>query len=87
MRQHRAFYRAQLIKNLCKLHRMMSFWIVAIASAAAAYWLQLDKAAQDELISQYPTLAKLGPLITLVAWVFARIIPQKSVTPPPEDPK
>lgn len=78
------FYREEMRRNLRKLHRMLSAWVVAIASAVAMYWLQLSPEQQQELLSQFPWLIKSAPLLTMVAWVYARVKPQQSITPVPE---
>lgn len=84
MNTQKQFYSDELKKNFKNTWKMLSFWVVAAASAAAQYWLSLDHAAQAELLAQYPVLSKVAPTLTLLCWVWARIKPQASITPPPE---
>jgi len=79
------FYRSQFKRNFRRLPRMVSAWIVIGASAAATYWLQLDAAKQAELLVNYPFLKDWAPTLTAVAWIWARVQPQKSLTPMPKE--
>lgn len=81
----KTFYKKQFWKNLRKMHRMASFWVMTAASGAAAYWLQLTPEEQQKLIESYPFLIKASPLISAAAWIYARAKAQQSLTPPPED--
>lgn len=78
------FYREEFKSNLKSVGRMLSFWVVAVATALASYWLQLEPEKQAELLAQWPVLSKFAPTITMLAWIYARVKPQKSLTPMPE---
>lgn len=74
----------EMKQNLKNLPRMLSFYIVAIVSALAAYWLQLSPEDQVALQTQFPILIKLAPLAAAIAFVLARVKPQDLPQPPPE---
>lgn len=79
------FYKNEFKANLLSVYKMLSFWVVAIATGLASYWLQMSPEDRQALLDTYPVLSKLAPVITMFAWVYARAKPQKSLTPPPEE--
>lgn len=84
--EEKEFYRSEFRKNFKSLHKMLSAWVVGIASLAAAYWLQLSPEDQQALLAEYPKMIKAAPFFTMAAWMWARSKPQRSLTPPPETP-
>lgn len=82
--EKKAYLKKEFRKNLRAMHTKLSFWVVAIVSGAAYYWLQLPIEEQAKLVAEYPFLVKHSPLISMFAWIYARAKPQ---TPPPEPPE
>lgn len=74
----------EMKQNLKNLTKTFSFYVVAIASAVAAYWLQLSVEDQIKLQAQFPVLIQLAPLAAIITFVVARIKPQELPPAPPE---
>lgn len=68
--------KAEFWFNIRTMPKMLSAWVTAVVSLAAAYWLQLSPADQQALISEYPILIKASPVISMLAWMYARAKPQ-----------
>lgn len=66
----------QFLTNLNRMHRYFSTWVAFLATAAAAYWLQMSPAEQQAILDAFPALKLLGPAIGFTAFVIARGIPQ-----------
>jgi len=66
----------QFIDNLKRLHTKISTYVALLASAAAAFWLQLTPEDQQAILASFPALKLIGPAVSFVAFVVARGIPQ-----------
>ena len=62
--------------NLKRMHTYLSTWVAFLASAAAAYWLQLAPADQAAILDAFPALRLVAPALGFAAFVVARGIPQ-----------
>jgi len=71
---------ATFLSNLLRLHTYFSTWVAFLASAAAAYWLQLAPADQQAILAAYPALKLAAPVLGFIAFAVARGLPQ-----PPKD--
>lgn len=64
------------IAELKRIPKYFSTWVAFLASAAAAYWLQLSPDDQQAILSAVPALKLVGPAIGFAAFVVARGLPQ-----------
>lgn len=62
--------------TLKRMHKLASTWVVFIASALAAFWLQMSPAEQLAVLEVFPALKLVGPGIGFAAFVVARGWPQ-----------
>lgn len=62
--------------TLKRMHKLASTWVVFLASAMAAFWLQMSPDDQALLIEAFPALKLLAPGIGFAAFVVARGWPQ-----------
>lgn len=62
--------------ELKRLHTYLSTWVAFIASAAAAYWLQLSPAEQGQILDAIPHGRILAPALAFAAFCVARGLPQ-----------
>lgn len=61
---------------LKQIHKLYSTWVVAIFSAAGAWWLQASPAEQAQFMADWPILVRAVPYVGFVTFVLARITPQ-----------
>ena len=62
--------------TLKRMHKLASTWVVFIASALAAFWLQMSPDDQAVLLDVFPALKLIAPGIGFAAFVVARGWPQ-----------
>lgn len=76
-----------LMDNVKKLPTNYTTWVIAALMAVVGYWLQLPAAEQAALMQAYPWLKHAAPVAGLLAFVFARVLPQDRKPPadPPQD--
>lgn len=73
----------EFIANLKALWTHYSTWFSMAASGAAFYWLSvMSEMDRNQVLSAFPELPWLGPLLAFVAFVILKGIPQ-----PPKPPK
>lgn len=71
----------KLKANLAIAHKMASMWVMTLASTAAAIWLGLDAAQQAAVLQALPIPPWSVPLGVGAFGAFARVWPQKDITP------
>ncbi|MEO8296329.1 MAG: hypothetical protein ABI574_00835 [Burkholderiales bacterium] len=66
----------EFLAELRLMHKYLSTWVAFLASAAAAYWLQLSADDQQAFLAAFPLLKVVGPAAGFAAFVIARGWPQ-----------
>jgi hypothetical protein len=64
--------------------RKKSAAVVAVLMGVAWYWLQLPPAEQQSLMTSYPVLKHLAPLMGLIAYLGAKLWPAPVIEEPKE---
>lgn len=62
--------------NLRRMPTYFSTWVAFLASAAAAYWLQLAPDDQQAILAAFPAMKLAAPVLGFIAFAVARGIPQ-----------
>lgn len=70
---------------LRKLPTYASTWVAFLMSAGAAYWLQMDPAAQQAAMAAVPGASVGGPLAGFLMFAVARGLPQVPKAPKDQD--